>query len=1447
MVGGGGTGRITGHKRPVTSVYRRPNKQPLPKNKRKRARKQPLNERSLKEAAIIKAQRKADDEAEEWDNDAFEYEASKSMYQTGLAYDRNDRNRTIKVSDDRYKLIEDRGLHDPSRKGKMWIRDTLNNELVGIKDGFGTAPDYMGGGRTYSYDNQQHELYPWNVKTLAESRYQKYNPRPKLDPESKPQRRLDLFLLKKTYEVDQSKSVRRKDALTVYLNGLDPFGRTTTLAVRGFKPYCLFRVPRLWKLACRKNPEITIDSLIDELRTKVVRALRSKLKNSSTLRRRLEGLLGYTNDMSAVDPVLDIDCIKKAKDLAGCRGFNATEDFIQITVIHPALIPELRRLLENPLGGEVSGYNDKKIRVWPWYLDATSDRDIENVQLVMPDYGTFKVYEANVDFGERFLIDRGLTTSKWACVDGPRFYTVPESRRKTITDYEYECKWSDVRPANDNDADPRPHQEEGALLKDVYPNFTVVAMDDEMEPDEKGNFPNAVNERVIQRGFHVYQTSTRQHDRYLFCVGEPRTEVLEEAEDALGTVFWFPSEVEMLENYCEALQVIQPQFYMGWNSNGFDFPYFFNRCKVLGVSCAANLGTMPARRVYWTTRKNKGKSKTCFSMAGIITYDLMIHIRTMKSDFKSNGLSYACKKLLKIDKLEFSYGKIRDYQKTPIGRAYLAAYCARDVEVLVKMVEKMSTVMVLVEESRKTNTMIQDLLDRGSQHKVFNAVLTQAKKCAHKLGPVTRAFYPTLEPLPPAEKYKGATVLKPPKRWFKNNIILTLDLASLYPSIMMEENLCPSTLLTEEWITAADLVEGRDYTREAVFETNDNDASVTHLDNSHMPAFATATYQQGVIPLLENELFWGRKATKKLMAAEKQKLKDAEEAGTHTPEEMYALEFQIKLYDADQLAQKIVMNSIYGAQGSVSSQIRCMEAARRITTTGRLIIAQGKAWAAKFVNPEHGYPFTMRAVYGDTDSIFLEAVFEPRWIYDPVRGKMVKKRLPLSVQASYVLQWGTQLEKDLNKYVKEVDGYKNGRIIWEFEKIYYRLLMTGKKKMYAGYLFNPFTNDEYVDAKGIKMVRRDCPEFLRKAQEEIVDSLVKWGNWRRALEVAKRAAINLKNHRVPYRDIRQSSSLSQYPEEYKVVVPHVAVALKMQERTGERVTPGTRINYIIRKSEHAKKAKVKKASGKMGNLTISMMAEDALFAIRNGLKYDEEHYINNVLMPNIMHLLRYAVPGGEAAVRSYILFSPEMRRGQVDAAHRWDHLDTLKNNLDRMDTAADEERDEDKRKELEAEIKRKKDGTMNKYVSRVSASRCGNCKVPITRRDFAAMGCTDEDYRQAQKGAAVTAFCKGCLEDDNGGANGFVNGILNVFTGAKVEKKSIYSKCSTCIKRSGICNAREVAVATETCECTDCDTFWGRIETNSLLQRTGQKLLRIPKACRQTIAAIGAMPIADMF
>jgi DNA polymerase delta subunit 1 len=89
--------------------------------------------------------------------------------------------------------------------------------------------------------------------------------------------------------------------------------------------------------------------------------------------------------------------------------------------------------------------------------------------------------------------------------------------------------------------------------------------------------------------------------------------------------------------------------------------------------------------------------------------------------------------------------------------------------------------------------------------------------------------------------------------------------------------------------------------------------------------FARRPGVEGILPELQRKLGEARKATKRLMAKEKNPFKHS-------------------LLDAKQLAEKLTMNSIYGFTGATTSPLPLVAIAAAITCTGRDIINRTKAY-----------------------------------------------------------------------------------------------------------------------------------------------------------------------------------------------------------------------------------------------------------------------------------------------------------------------------------------------------------------------------------------------------------------------------------------------------------------------------------------------------------------------
>ena len=139
--------------------------------------------------------------------------------------------------------------------------------------------------------------------------------------------------------------------------------------------------------------------------------------------------------------------------------------------------------------------------------------------------------------------------------------------------------------------------------------------------------------------------------------------------------------------------------------------------------------------------------------------------------------------------------------------------------------------------------------------------------------------------------FKGATVNDPKKGFYKERPVATLDWASLYPSIMRAHNLCHST----------HVLDPRFFDEDGVVEYQIRGDFTAH--------FVTSERHKGILPRILEDLGHRRKAAKNKVKEYTKLAKDA----TQSPQDRVRFEALAKVFDGQQLALKVSMNSIYGA------------------------------------------------------------------------------------------------------------------------------------------------------------------------------------------------------------------------------------------------------------------------------------------------------------------------------------------------------------------------------------------------------------------------------------------------------------------------------------------------------------------------------------------------------
>jgi len=384
--------------------------------------------------------------------------------------------------------------------------------------------------------------------------------------------------------------------------------------------------------------------------------------------------------------------------------------------------------------------------------------------------------------------------------------------------------------------------------------------------------------------------------------------------------------------------------------------------------------------------------------------------------------------------------------------------------------------------------------------------------------------------------------------------ITALDFEGLYPSIMMAHNLCYSTFVMDE--RRYGNVPGITY---ETFELSGR----TYKFAQDVPS---------LLPSILQELKQFRKQAKKDMAA--------------------ASGFMKEVYNGKQLAYKVSMNSIYGFTGAGKGILPCVPIASTTTFKGRSMIEETKEYVEK------NFPGA-KVRYGDTDSVMVE--------FDVGERKGME-----AIEYSWEL--GERAAEECTALFKKPNNL-------ELEKVYCPYFLYSKKR-YAAKLWTKNKqgdmNMDYIDIKGLQVVRRDNTVFVREVCKELLDVVLDSSDPEPAKQLALERAINLLEGGVPNDKLVLSQQLG---DSYKNPnLPHVKVRDKMRERKpGSEPQSGDRVPYILVKTPDPKAKAFEKA-------------EDPMFAEENNIEVDYHHYFTNKFLNPICDLLEPLVENPKSEI-----------------------------------------------------------------------------------------------------------------------------------------------------------------------------------------------------------------------
>ena len=405
------------------------------------------------------------------------------------------------------------------------------------------------------------------------------------------------------------------------------------------------------------------------------------------------------------------------------------------------------------------------------------------------------------------------------------------------------------------------------------------------------------------------------------------------------------SEKHLIQSFLSFWEEHKPDVITGWNTEFFDIPYICNRIinqfDEKELKRLSPWGNVTPRSVY-----KMGRSHQMYDIMGGANLDFLDLQRKFTY---TNQESYRLDHIAFVELGERKEGNpyetfkewyIKDYQS-------FIEYNITDVELVDKLEDKMKLIDLCLTMAYAAKVNYIDVLGTTKYWDILiynhlrkkNIVIPQKKE--HEKS----------------EKYEGAYVKDPiigMHKW-----VMSFDLNSLYPHLIMQYNISPETLMgcpfKEKDITVDKMLDGE--VKDSIMQSL-KDKNVTLTPNG-------ALFRKdirGFLPELMQSIYDDRVKYKRLLLEAKQEYEN-----TKDPK----LKKDISRYDNIQMAKKISLNSAYGAIGNSYFRYYNLLVAEAITTSGQLSIRWIERSINGYLNKTLGTDGLDYVIASDTDSVYI--------------------------------------------------------------------------------------------------------------------------------------------------------------------------------------------------------------------------------------------------------------------------------------------------------------------------------------------------------------------------------------------------------------------------------------------------------------------------------------------
>ena len=509
----------------------------------------------------------------------------------------------------------------------------------------------------------------------------------------------------------------------------------------------------------------------------------------------------------------------------------------------------------------------------------------------------------------------------------------------------------------------------------------------------------------------------------------------------------FNSEYELLCDFINWWMVEEntPDVITGWNIQLYDIPYLTRRLdRVVGEKLKKRLspwGLVTEDEIWIAGRKH-----ITYDVGGITQLDyLNLYKKFTYKAQESYRLDHIASVELGQKKLDHSeFDTFKDFYTQ--GWQKFVEYNIIDVELVDRLEDRMKLIELAIVMAYDAKANYADVF---SQVRMWDTIIYNYLKKRN-------IVIPPKERSDKSEKYAGAYVKEPIPG--KYDWVVSFDLNSLYPHLIMQYNISPETLIDARHPTVTvDKILSEDVT----------------IDSEYAVCANGAQYRKdvrGFLPELMEKIYKDRTIYKKKMLEAKQQY---EKTKTKT------LEKEIARCNNIQMARKIQLNSAYGAIGNQYFRYYKLANAEAITLSGQVSIRWIEDRMNAHINKILKTEDVDYVIASDTDSIYLNLGDLVNRVYE---GREKTSESVVSfLNKVCEMEFEKYIEGSYETLAKYVNAYDN-KMVMKRENIADRGIWTAKKR----YILNVWDSEgvRYEEPKlkmmGIEAVKSSTPAPCRQ-------------------------------------------------------------------------------------------------------------------------------------------------------------------------------------------------------------------------------------------------------------------------------------------------------------------------------------------------------------------------------